>query len=278
MILGSTIIPTIGRDSLNHAVESIVSQRGNGLDWEVIVVNDSGHSLPAFPALREAHVRVIDSHRIERSRARNLGANSAHSKYLHFLDDDDYALPGALQALVTAAEVSDRRFVYGGYETFNSDTGESVVIQPRVEGNIFAHLIAGDAFQISTCLFERDLFCRVGGFDPSLVMREDQEIETRVTLREDVASAPHLVSHIRIGLNGSSSDWSQMAHATRYIREKALLQLGATERLRAGLHLFPELKHRVLRAYGSAIYYGARHGRLGLLSLAHLRMIGQLLF
>jgi glycosyltransferase involved in cell wall biosynthesis len=277
-MFGSTIIPTIGRETLNHAVESILSQRDSGLDWEVIVVNDSGNPLPGFPALREAHVRVIDSHRIERSRARNLGANHAQSKYLHFLDDDDYALPGALRALVTAAEVSGRKFVYGGYETYNSDTGESAVIQPRVAGNIFAHLIAGDAFQISTCLFERGLFIEIGGFDPDLLMREDQDIETRITLREDVAYAEHLVSHIRIGLSGSSSDWSTMAHATRYIREKALRQPGAVERLLSGLHQNPALESRVLRAYGSAIYYGVSQGRFGLLTLPHLMALGQILF
>ena len=91
----STIIPTVGRGTLNRAVESILSQEF-GRSFEVIVVNDSGRPLPPAGWQQAERVMVIDTFRRERSVARNVGAAVARGRDLHFLDDDDWLLPGAL--------------------------------------------------------------------------------------------------------------------------------------------------------------------------------------
>src|SRR5450631_3870231 len=98
----STIIPTIGRGTLERAVASVIYQQFDQ-PFEVIVVNDSGRPLPTAPWQQAAGVQVINTQQRERSVARNVGAMFAHGRYLHFLDDDDWLLPGALGALAGLA-------------------------------------------------------------------------------------------------------------------------------------------------------------------------------
>src|SRR5688572_30916233 len=95
-MFSSTIIPTVGRDTLARAVHSVLSQSSEKCDFEVIVVNDSGKPLPQQEWQSSTRVQVINTNRRERSVARNTGAALARGKYLHFLDDDDWLFPDAL--------------------------------------------------------------------------------------------------------------------------------------------------------------------------------------
>ena len=54
----ATIIPTIGREKLTRAVESVLSQ-DLPAEFEVIVVNDSGRPLAEADWQRDERVRVI---------------------------------------------------------------------------------------------------------------------------------------------------------------------------------------------------------------------------
>jgi glycosyltransferase involved in cell wall biosynthesis len=97
-IFFSYIIPTIGRASLETAVKSVLKQDFSRVDYEVIVVNDSDIPLPQTNWLNSPRVRILHTYKSERSFARNSGAAVAKGKYLAFLDDDDWILPGALES------------------------------------------------------------------------------------------------------------------------------------------------------------------------------------
>src|SRR5688572_12344723 len=105
-MLCSTIIPTIGRSSLQRAVESVLSQSVPGKEFEVLVINDSGSLLPEAKWQRSAMVKIINTNRRERSVARNTGAAAARGTYLHFLDDDDWLTEDAYQHLWALSQYS----------------------------------------------------------------------------------------------------------------------------------------------------------------------------
>src|SRR5690606_40710121 len=63
----SIIIPTIGRASLERAVQSALEQDFTAAPYEVIVVNDSGEALPAAGWQDSPLVRVVGTNRRERS-------------------------------------------------------------------------------------------------------------------------------------------------------------------------------------------------------------------
>ena len=147
----STIIPTINRPTLTRAVNSVLDQNFSAADFEVIVVNDSGQPLPEADWQHRAGVCIINTQRRERSVARNTGAAIAKGKYLHFLDDDDCLLPGALEVFWELDQVSDDVWLYGSYQTVDNDGKIIDEFHPGLTGNIFAFLMAGESipFQLS---------------------------------------------------------------------------------------------------------------------------------
>lgn len=134
----STIIPTIGRPTLDRAISSVLEQSFVHDDFEIIIVNDSGSPLPRFAWASGDRVSVLNTNRRERSVARNTGAAVATGKYLHFLDDDDWILPNALNAFWEMDRSHSAKWLYGSYNTVDNDGNIIEEIHPRIEGNIFA--------------------------------------------------------------------------------------------------------------------------------------------
>jgi len=147
----STIIPTVNRPTLPRAVYSVLGQAFSAADFEVIVVNDSGQPMPDTDWQHSERVRVIDTNRRERSVARNTGAAIARGKYLHFLDDDDWLLPGALEAFWRLdKEANDASWLYGSYQTVDNDGNLIEEFHPGITGNIFALLVAGEGIPFNS--------------------------------------------------------------------------------------------------------------------------------
>jgi len=117
----STIIPSIGRTTLSHTVQSVIDQQCSGAEFEIIIVNDSGQPLPKLSWMETPNLQIIDTNRRERSVARNTGAAIARGKYLHFLDDDDWLLPNAFDHFWKLICPSNAAMYYGGYRFVNAN-------------------------------------------------------------------------------------------------------------------------------------------------------------
>src|ERR1035437_3450278 len=94
----SVIIPTVDRPSLIRSVNSVLDQEFTEEEFEVIVVNDTGRALTPAPWQSSPRARILDSQKRNRCFARNAGATVAKGRFLIFLDDDDWLLPGAFAA------------------------------------------------------------------------------------------------------------------------------------------------------------------------------------
>ncbi|MCB9159875.1 MAG: glycosyltransferase [Caldilineaceae bacterium] len=268
----STIIPTVGRSSLADAVHSVLSQEGAADDCEVIVVNDSGRPLPAAGWQQMANVRVLDTQRRERCVARNTGAAMAHGKYLHFLDDDDLLLPGALAAFRKLDQREpDAVWLYGSYQTVDNSGAVVDVWRPAITGDIFALLVTGEGIPFQTSLVRSRDFHAVGMFDPdpAVVGVEDRDVGRRLAFAGRVAYTPEVVAQIRIGQVGSTTNWATLAAADRWSREKALRMQDVTGRLRRSTAGTPQLQGRVCRAYMASCAWNL-HRRNGFTALSRL--------
>ncbi|MEI7538117.1 MAG: PIG-L family deacetylase, partial [Comamonadaceae bacterium] len=100
----SVLIRTIDRPSLATAIASVVAQ--SFTDWEIILVNASGHPLTTLPSAEADRVTLtLDQGRpLGRSAAANALLDAARGTYAVFLDDDDRLLPDHLYKLVSALE------------------------------------------------------------------------------------------------------------------------------------------------------------------------------
>ncbi|MDZ7319279.1 MAG: glycosyltransferase family 2 protein [candidate division KSB1 bacterium] len=261
-IFCSTIIPTINRATLPRAVYSVLNQEFDAAEFEVIVVNDSGQPLPDADWQHSNRVRVINTNRWERSVARNTGAAIAKGKYFHFLDDDDILLPGALQAFwQLSQEIPDAAWLYGAYQTVDSDGHLIDEFHPGIHGNIFPLLISGEAIPFQASLLHCQYFYAAGTFDPNIIGVEDRDLGRRIALRGSVAYMPVLVATIRIGQRGSTTNWKILAEDDRWGREKALSLRGAFARLCAS-PVSAYWRGRVSRAYLASMVWNLKRRQL----------------
>lgn len=234
----STIIPTISRRTLARAVQSVLEQNFTAAEFEVIVVNDSGKPLPQEDWQKSSRVRVINTNRRERSVARNTGAAIAQGEYLHFLDDDDILLPGAMQAFWELAQKEkEAAWLYGSWRIVDNDGNTLNEFHPELIGNISALLICGEGLPLQASLLKTNAFYEVGAYDPAPIVTgvEDRDMGRRISLFGDIAYTSHVVAQIRIGEMGSSTNWKVIAEGDRWGREKALHLPKAFARIRASI-------------------------------------------
>ena len=185
----TTVIPTVGRDSLARAVESVLDQEETAIASTVVVVNDAEADLASEPWQRSARVQVLRSDRPRSgpAAARNLGAARAKGRFLHFLDDDDWMLPGAFTAFAGALDrTPSARWLYGIVQR-RSRAGAPLGRFPvEPEGNVLAALLSGEWLPFQGSLVERRLFQSLGGFDPAYPVSEDVDLMLRLSLVADV--------------------------------------------------------------------------------------------
>jgi glycosyltransferase involved in cell wall biosynthesis len=231
-VFSSTIIPTINRATLSRAVRSVLDQEFDSEDFEVIVVNDSGSPLPEMEWMQSERVRVIDTNRHERSVARNTGAAIARGRFLHFLDDDDILLPGALLAFWALDQHQENAvWLNGSYQSVDNDGNVIEIIHPENNGNNFALLVSGEGIPLQASLLDSRYFFKAGCFDPKITGVEDRDLGRRLVMLGKICHTNTLVAQIRIGIVGSTTNWSIIAEGDRSSRENALNLKGSFGRL-----------------------------------------------
>ena len=115
-IFVSTIIPSIGRKSLERTVRSLLAQELPE-PYEIIIVNDTGEHMVERDWMQIDPVRIVTVNRRRHIIASNVGAAIAKGRYLHFMHDDDWMLAGGFKALWDLAQDHpDVAWLYGGTE------------------------------------------------------------------------------------------------------------------------------------------------------------------
>lgn len=259
-MFSSTIIPTIGRDTLTRAVESVLEQSFTADTFEVIVVNDTGRPLPPAPWQNAANVRVITTNKRERCVARNTGAAVAHGHYLHFLDDDDWLLPGALQEMWQLAQAAPQaHWLYGGAQLVDRRNQPLIELYHGMNGNCFVQIMAGEWMPLQTSFIQNKAFFAIGGFHPLVLATQDVDLCRRISLHGDLAESRALVACIGMGTENSSTDYARAYQYSRWAREQILDEPGVFSRLRGSADT-PYWQGRMVRAYLTSAVWNLQRG------------------
>jgi glycosyltransferase involved in cell wall biosynthesis len=256
----STIIPTIGRPSLTHAVESVINQDLPEGEFEVIVVNDSGDPLSPASWQRSERVQVIETNRRERSIARNTGAAAARGCYLHFLDDDDWLAPGALSHFWELSQRSQAQWLYGISQLVNREHQPLIQLQHSLQGSCFLEVMAGEWIPLQSSLIETDAFFIAGGFNPRISGPEDIDLLRRIALSGKLAETPNLVANIVMGVKGSTTDYANHHKASQWSREQVLELHGVFSKMRRSATT-PYWKGRLTRVFLTSLVWNLKRGR-----------------
>ncbi len=246
-MLCSVIMPTLGRETLPRAIDSVLRQPIARDRFEIIVVNDSGKPLDLNCYEGHPNITVIDSHRSGLAHACNTGAAIAKGEYLQFLHDDDYLLDNGLIALLSAACNSGCKWVIGS-AVITDDNGNKLyeIDSSNVRGNILAEFVANASSHVSYCLFHRRTFLKLGGFT---VMNscEDRDLFARFALYHDVSSTTMPVSCV-IRSGGAASHYRNMDIKRDYrMTRERILDTSYQKRLSDSLKGRVSLRGRVCR-------------------------------
>lgn len=257
----STIIPTVGRKTLNRAVQSLCQQTFTEEPFEVIVVNDSGRPLPTADWHKDPRITILNTQQHERCIARNAGAAIAKGQYLHFLDDDDWLYPHALQQFWQLAQATNGAWLYGGSQLVNREGKPIIKLFHQTSGNCFTHVIAGEWFPLQSSLIQAQAFFRVGGFHPLIPGAEDIDLTRRIALHEDLVSTEDIIANVVMGEEGSTTDYLHSQKMSQWARESILDQPGAFERLHQSAKT-SYWQGRIVRAYTTSLYWNLERRRL----------------
>jgi glycosyltransferase involved in cell wall biosynthesis len=269
-ILLTAVIPTIGRSSVKQAVESVLMQSLPRGEFEVIVVNDSGSSLLEAAWQKSERVTIIHTNKRERSVARNTGAAMARGKYLHFLDDDDWLVPGAYQHLWELSQSSHAKWLYGMTQLVDRQHRPLIQLRHNLHGNGFVQAMSGEWIPLQASWIERETFKRIGGFNPLLAGPEDIDLLRRLLLVEEIAETPNMVAHVIMAGEGSTTNHARHPHSSRWAREAILEATGAFSRMvSSAVNSF--WQGRFSRVYLTSTMWNLQHGR-------PLTAIGRMLF
>ena len=269
-MLITSIITTFKREIwLARAVNSVLQQGYSESDLEVIVVNDSGDPLGEAEWQHDPRVRVFTTYRTERCVARNLGAALSQGKYLHFLDDDDYLLPGAYSALLERAKDTGADWTYGRYNLMNDEGDITTDALPAyARGNVFANALAGLAIPLGVSLISRSAFFKAGCFDVHMLVQQDTELLARISATSNVEFTDRIVANYRTGVTSkSTTQWVLSNQMGILKREKAFAKPECMPEIRKSL---AECHYKPIRGLLVRFYLGSsyRHLRKGAVLIA----------
>jgi glycosyltransferase involved in cell wall biosynthesis len=184
--LVSVIIPTFNRAKLcARAVRSALAQTYSPL--ELIVVDDGSTDGTAEAIANEFgdSVIVLRQRNSGVSAARNAGMVRARGQYIAFLDSDDLWEPSKLDQQVDWLERHpDFGMVLCNIAVRGVDGANAGVIdrRPRLprDGAILVDVIRNPSLVPSTVLIRRQVYEKLGGFDPQLRTAEDLDFHMRV--------------------------------------------------------------------------------------------------
>jgi glycosyltransferase involved in cell wall biosynthesis len=256
----SCVIPTIGRAELERAVCSVLQQEC-AEPVEVIVVNDSGKPLSPASWRNDPRVTLLNTNRRERCAARNAGAATARYPYIHFLDDDDYVLPGAYAACMEAIQRTQDSSVCWwlcDWKIRRPD-GSEAVLSARDAGDWVARFMGGAGIQASVYIMRTDAFWKCGGYDPHISVMDDWDLNIRISSVGECRPVDAVMVNILVDSPATSTTrWDRVKAAIDYVREKNLSDIHIARILRR----CPDRRIRgtVFRAYLGSAWWNFRGG------------------
>jgi glycosyltransferase involved in cell wall biosynthesis len=256
----SVVIPTVGRSSVARAIDSVVAQDFTGARVEVIVVNDSGGPLAPAPWQETAAVRVVTTQRCRQAAARNEGAAVAAGRYLLFLDDDDWLVPGALTYFWhNASQHPEAGCIYGSFELVDEQGRTISHHRLRTGGNTAVEVVSGHWLQVASVLIRTDIFRAAGGFSPEFPISEELDLFSRLSLCTPFVGQDVVVAQIFRGHGWQTSvDYTGVYEYNRCVRDRALSMPDAFSRLWTSAAGDPYWHGRIARMYAVSMLWNFR--------------------
>lgn len=232
--LVSIIIPCYNAEQyLREAIESVLRQ--SHAPVEILVV-DNGSTDRSGQIAQQYPVRYLRLDAPNLCAARNAGIRESSGAYLAFLDADDRLMPRGIEAGVRLLEERPEYAMTVGDHVFISRDGawHSGSSKKCLQGSHYGELLRSNFIEmISSALFRRSLFERVGLFDVSLRAAEDYDLYLRIARENSILCHPKVIAEYRIHEAELSRNSEVMLASSLLVLERQRPFVGENDGLRA---------------------------------------------
>ncbi len=176
----SVVVPVRnGAATIAECLGALLDQTYPSDRVEIIAVDNASTDRTA-QLIRRLPVRYVYEPLIGRSHARNRGIESSRGEVVAFTDDDCVADRGWLVALIARFDSDEVSSVAGEIESFAPQTAAQRYAQAHYPSHQSVVLALDEPFAITANVaFRRDVFARIGVFDPAFVTAEDVDFGWR---------------------------------------------------------------------------------------------------
>lgn len=258
---------------LARALESV--RRQTFTDWHHVVVNDGGLPSPVDELVQRGDpshlVRTQVVHlpqSVGRGRAANLGLRASASKLVVFHDDDDSWRPTFLERAVAEWRRTGRPGVVFATERVVERLERGLIVEvsrqpwrPEVTSISLAECARDNCFTNLAFLAERSALESVGGYDETLEVYEDWDLNLRFLSRYDITFVPEalVAYHARLDATASargSFDGREVdaanaraALVNRWLRNESTAAVGLLMALGPSLDAIAMVRTRLDKAF-----------------------------
>lgn len=251
---------------IKQTIGSILAQTCG--DFELLVIDDGSSDMTAeIASAMDPRVTVHKQQNQGIALARNAGIAKASGKWIAFMDHDDIWHP---QKLSTQAEVlefnTECDVVFGEFirwdprtpPHFLDATLDAKLIDEDLSGNILHRLVQTNWVLLSTAVIRREVFDRVGLFDPKMPPSDDWDFFLRVAESSRFVKLAQPVTLYRVH-EGQTSRKLTPTNVEFEVRVQALTRLNelggkSPDRADINRRQFRALFNYGLQQYKSALY------------------------
>ncbi len=200
----SVIMPTYNRkDFISESVQSVLNQTFK--DFSILVINDGGN-VDLEDILRTFQDERIEYFKIPHkglSGALNTGLWASGSKYISYLDDDDFYYPDHLETLVTFLEKEKLEVAYSDTYCVRQEKRDGVYVTTSKE--IYSRDVVPSMFLVRNhilaplaLMHRRDCLKATGYFNEKLPVVMDWELWAHMAQKFKFCHVKHITGEYRV--------------------------------------------------------------------------------
>lgn len=185
--LVSIVLPVYnGEKFLDISIKSCLQQTYK--NWELLIIDDgsSDNSERIARKYSEQDCRISyfrNSENLKLPRTLNRGFSLANGKYLTWTSDDNYYRPDAIKKMVSTLEETDAGFVFAACSIINANGDK---ISENRAPKEYRHAIWDYDFVGACFMYTREVYERIGEYDPNMFLCEDYDYWLRIFARFEV--------------------------------------------------------------------------------------------
>jgi len=263
----SIIIPVYNAEKfISETIESVIAQTYQ--DWEIIAVDDGSTDktpeiLKEYEKKLSKKLRVITQKNSGVSIARNTGIAAAKGEYIAFLDHDDLWMPEKLEKQIKLLDSNkELGLVYSDSymidesgnlkkDTFINSIMSKNILQSKVfRGNIFNELFCVDFIPLLTTIVRKDVFDKVGMFNPKYKISEDYDLFLKIARIYPADFIKQPLAKYRIHSGGASKNLE-----TRIKEDFQIMEYWLIKKPELKKELQYKIKLKKASLYGSLMRY-----------------------